>query len=160
MQALVHSTPAPLDSIIECRSTGARMTLGRSCLCTWRCECTEGWPAGNPLIGVSIIEMTAGIAVLCMPAMAALFKRYSPVVTAHFSRSNNSSHDTEQETFYEMTKTRKVVNPTNARDCQPQSSNKHAHMATSSSDSAFELRPHTSDSATLAENLDRPSISP
>lgn len=136
------------------------MTLGRSCLCTWRCECTDGWRAGNSLIAISIIEMTAGMAVLCMPAMAALFKRYSPLVTAHFSRSNNSSHDTEQETFYEMTKTRNVVNLTNSRNCQAQSTNKRAHMATSSSDSAFELRPHTSDSATLAEKLDRPSISP
>ncbi|KAL8648062.1 MAG: hypothetical protein Q9226_006157 [Calogaya cf. arnoldii] len=113
-----------------------------------------------PLYLAIIIEMTAGIAVLCMPAMAALSKQCMPAVSKYFGRSNIDSNDTEQATFYEMAKPRNTINSPSARDKEAQCSKECGRMATSSSDSANELRPRTSDSMTLGEKPGRTSVSP
>ncbi|CAL8583259.1 hypothetical protein XPA_008888 [Xanthoria parietina] len=113
-----------------------------------------------PMYLTVIIEMTAGIAILCMPAMATLSRRYTPAVTAYFSRNNKDSNENEQSRFYEMAKQRNVSHSSNARTFEAQGSNIYGHTATSSSDSANELRPHTSDSVTFVEKLGRASNSP
>ncbi|KAI4283134.1 MAG: hypothetical protein L6R38_002398 [Xanthoria sp. 2 TBL-2021] len=135
----------------SCLGLHYRIQVNRSLDDTWKIM---------PLYLAIIIEMTAGIAVLCMPAMAALSRRYTPAVTAYFSRNNDDSNDNEHSTFYEMAKPRNVANSSNARKVEAQSSNNYGHTATSSSESANELRPNTSDSVTLAEKLGRASGSP
>ncbi|KAL8863020.1 MAG: hypothetical protein Q9178_000393 [Gyalolechia marmorata] len=113
-----------------------------------------------PLYLAIIIEMTCGIAVLCMPAMAAIFRQCQSAVTAYLSRNKEDTNDNEQGTFYQMTKLRNAVTPSNSRNLESHSNNKHGHTATSSGDSAIQLRTNTSDSATLTEQPGRASGSP
>lgn len=147
MQGVVHSMLAPWDFIIASRSTRTWTTRGGLCLFTWQCEWWIFRPTSVPLNASSIIEMTAGMAVLCMPAIAAIFKYYRPVMKAFFGQRQNENNDTEQGTFYQMTKLRNVVtHPNNQEDVEALSSNRHGHRATSSSDSAMKIRIDTSDS--------------
>ncbi|KAL8766790.1 MAG: hypothetical protein Q9209_006529 [Squamulea sp. 1 TL-2023] len=76
-------------------------------------------------------------------------------VVAYFGRSHNENNDTEQGTFYQMTKLRNVVTHPNNQDIEFLSSDRHGHRATSSSDSAMQLRTDTSDSVTLTEQPSR-----
>ncbi|KAL8804144.1 MAG: hypothetical protein Q9200_005950 [Gallowayella weberi] len=114
----------------------------------------------------SVVEMTAGITVLCMPSIAAIVRHHKPAVVAYFNRNDayrnensnqNSSHDNENQhgTFYQMTKLRNVVTTSNSQSVD----NKHGHMAKSSDASAIQLRTHTADSETLIEWPSGPVIS-
>ncbi|KAL8800430.1 MAG: hypothetical protein Q9182_005183 [Xanthomendoza sp. 2 TL-2023] len=118
-----------------------------------------------------VVEMTAGITVLCMPSIAAIVRHHKPAVMAYFNRNNtysnhhsnqNSSHDNENQQggFYQMTKLRNVAIASNVQSVESQGNNRHGHMAKSSDDSAIQLRTHTPDSETLTERPSEAAISP
>ncbi|KAL8677664.1 MAG: hypothetical protein Q9186_005926 [Xanthomendoza sp. 1 TL-2023] len=118
-----------------------------------------------------IVEMTAGITVLCMPSIAAIVRHHKPAVMAYFNRNSayrnqnsnqNSSHDNEnqQGTFYQMSKLRKEITTSNSQTVESQGNTRHGHMAKSSDDSAIQLRSHTPDSETLTEGPSAAAASP
>ncbi|KAL8697880.1 MAG: hypothetical protein Q9224_002106 [Gallowayella concinna] len=123
------------------------------------------------LTGILIVEMTAGITVLCMPSIAAIVRHHKPAVMAYFNRNSayrnqnsnqNSSHDNEnqQGTFYQMSKLRKEITTSNSQTVESQGNTRHGHMAKSSDDSAIQLRSHTPDSETLTEGPSAAAASP
>ncbi|KAL8736180.1 MAG: hypothetical protein Q9166_000335 [cf. Caloplaca sp. 2 TL-2023] len=111
----------------------------------------DTWKIMPLYLAISIIEMTAGIVVLCMPATAGIIKHYK-----HLYKTNNNSRSRIIEDvpgmYFRMPKLRTVDPTSNPRDLEAIGSKRQGHTATSSGDSAIQLRTHTSDSATLKEH--------